>query len=195
VQLNQHDDDEMQMKMHDNINNDCQIVTMSTERCSMPELLFHLSDVGMQQMGSSQTIAQSMSLVDTQYQSSLWCNVLFVGGNEKFVGTKERLERELRSLAPDHIENVNVIAPDDPIGHMTHAAEDVVKCDAEKFLKEFCLDVRDWEEAGRKKNDNGVSCENDVWEKFYYNSESHDDGSAIKKFYLERILHVSGDSC
>ena len=133
----------------------------------------------MQQMGLSQTIAQSTSLVDAQCQSSSWSNILFIGGNAKFIGVKERLERELRSLAPDCIENVNVIMPDDLIGCMMHAAEDVVKCDTEKFLKEFCLDVRDWEEAGIKKNDNGVSCENDVWEKFYYDSESHDEDMVL----------------
>ena len=169
----------MQMKMHDNVNNDCQIVTMSTERCSTPELLFHLSDIGARQMGLSQTIAQSTSLVDVQCQSSLWSNILFVGGNAKFIGVKERLERELRSLAPDHIENVNAIPPDDPIGCMMHAAEDMIKCDTEKFLKDFCLDVRDWEEAGIKKNDNGVSCENGFLEKVYYDSESHDEAMVL----------------
>ena len=158
--------------LNNEMNEDNQKVTISTERYAIPELLFHPSDIGIQQMGLSQTIAQSISLVDMQYQPSLWSNILFIGGNAKFKGIKERLEIELRSLAPDYIEEVNVIVPDDPIGYTIHAAEELVKIDSEGFVKNFCLDRKDWEEETGKGED-------DVWERFHYDSELFDEGMVL----------------
>ena len=49
-----------------------------------------------------------------ELQPALWGNIVLVGGSVQFPGFKERLEKELRTKAPDDCE-LNVVIPENPV--------------------------------------------------------------------------------
>lgn len=104
--------------LHDLI---CQVLTMETERFCVPELLFHPSDIGIEQAGIAEASWQSLQCLD--FVSFLDGNALFVptrftllaqvemglaasgvvltGGSTRFPRFRERFEKEFRQLVPD----------------------------------------------------------------------------------------------
>ncbi|KAI9859735.1 MAG: Actin- protein 6 [Vezdaea acicularis] len=90
------------------------IMTLSTERFSVPELLFHPSDVGLAQVGAPDLVMQSLANVPRGMWPAFLANVLVVGGNSLLEGFVERLARELRMLAPEEM-LVRVHSAVDPI--------------------------------------------------------------------------------
>lgn len=88
-----------------------QSLRLGNERFVIPELLFHPSDVGVRQMGVGEAIVHAILACVPEAAAHLFANVLVVGGCACFPGMKERLEQELRSLAPDDI-MVRVTLPD-----------------------------------------------------------------------------------
>ncbi|KAK9366544.1 actin family [Lipomyces kononenkoae] len=94
---------------------DDQILTLGNERFSVPELLFNPSDIGMRQAGLPEAIMQSISAVpDADVRGLLLGNVVFVGGNTKFSGFRDRMSTELRALVPDDI-TLRLGFPEEPI--------------------------------------------------------------------------------
>ena len=87
---------------------------MTTELIRAPELLFNPMDVGIQQGGVSHAIMQSLQACHPDLMGPLLSNILLVGGNVKLSGFKERVERELRMAAPDHLP-IKISVPNDPI--------------------------------------------------------------------------------
>lgn len=96
-----------------------QCVAMGIERFSVPELLFHPSDIGLGQAGVAESCWQSVQSLpndtpDTFIHQSgglpvdeqILCasNVVLTGGSVQFPGFKERFEREWRSYIPDLID-------------------------------------------------------------------------------------------
>jgi len=87
----------------------------------VPEVLFHPSDIGLNQCGIAELVAQSVhhdeandSLLDQTVEALMWLNVIVTGGCAKIPGLVERLAREIRQFAPA-IYPVSVRALDDPI--------------------------------------------------------------------------------
>lgn len=64
---------------------------MNNERFSAPELLFHPSDIGIQQMGISETIVHSIETVPEDMQPHFYKNIILTGGNCLFPGFVERV--------------------------------------------------------------------------------------------------------
>ncbi|KAK9450890.1 actin family [Limtongia smithiae] len=86
------------------VNPDDQILKLSNERFSIPELLFNPSDVGFHQAGIPETIMQSVSAIEDQdIRGLLLGNVIFLGGCTQFPGFKERISTELQSCVPEDI--------------------------------------------------------------------------------------------
>jgi actin-related protein 6 len=88
--------------------NDLQTIELSVERFTLPELLFHPTNVGIQQAGVAETVLQVLSdvklkypgkfnpsksnsfqFLDTNYTSSV--NVVCAGGNTMFPNFTERM--------------------------------------------------------------------------------------------------------
>lgn len=90
-----------------------QTLVMEVERFSVPELLFNPSDVGLSQAGIPEAIHDAISSCDLGIQGSLYHHILLTGGNARFPGVQERVEREVRALAPDYC-SVSVVLPEDP---------------------------------------------------------------------------------
>ncbi|EPQ54631.1 actin-like protein Arp6 [Gloeophyllum trabeum ATCC 11539] len=103
------------------INEADQILYMNNERFSVPETIFHPSDIELQQQGLPGAIASSISLLPEDVQGLFWVNIGLIGGNTKFPGFCDRLMLELRSLAPSDVE-VKVYTAADPTTEAYKAA-------------------------------------------------------------------------
>lgn len=73
---------------------------MNNERFAVPELLFHPSDIGIQQMGISEAIVHVIQQFPSEVQSHLYKNVLLIGGSCNLPNFKERVEKDVRTMAP-----------------------------------------------------------------------------------------------
>uniref|UniRef100_A0A3Q2VC40 Actin related protein 6 n=1 Tax=Haplochromis burtoni TaxID=8153 RepID=A0A3Q2VC40_HAPBU len=71
-----------------------QILRLANERFAVPEMLFHPSDIGIQEMGIPEAIVHSVESLPE--------------------GQRERLEAELRALVPAHLP-VSVVFPANPV--------------------------------------------------------------------------------
>lgn len=73
---------------------------MNNERFAVPELLFYPSDIGIQQMGVSEAIVHVIEKFPSEVQSHLYKNVLLTGGSCNLPNFKERVEKDVRTMAP-----------------------------------------------------------------------------------------------
>lgn len=89
---------------------DQQTLRLANERFTIPELLFHPSDVGIRQMGIAEGIIDACKACPPKALGHLLPNIVCIGGCALFPGMAERLEKEVRILAPDYI-NVSVTVP------------------------------------------------------------------------------------
>ncbi|XP_027886662.1 actin-related protein 6 isoform X2 [Xiphophorus couchianus] len=91
-----------------------QTLQLANERFAVPEMLFHPSDIGIQEMGIPETIADAVQSLPEEMHPHFYQNIVLTGGNSLFPGFRERLEAELRSLVPAHLP-VNVFLPENPV--------------------------------------------------------------------------------
>jgi actin-related protein 6 len=87
------------------------LLTLNNERISVPEVLFHPSDIGLNQAGISESVVQSVESLESPIEKSvMYDTILLVGGNSLFKNClsflflkidKQRMEDEIRSLVPD----------------------------------------------------------------------------------------------
>ncbi|KAL1131184.1 hypothetical protein AAG570_012420 [Ranatra chinensis] len=96
-----------------------QKLRLNNERFSVPEVLFHPSDVGLDEMGIGEAVSYCVSRCPSVVQSHLYANILVTGGSSLFPGFKERLFKEVRASAPDEFE-VNITMPEDPTTYAWH---------------------------------------------------------------------------
>ncbi|KAK4026015.1 actin-related protein 6 [Daphnia magna] len=81
-----------------------QVIRMNNERFAVPELLFHPSDIGIQQMGISEAIVYVIEQFPSEVQYHLYKNVLLIGGSCSLPNFKERVEKDVRTMAPAECE-------------------------------------------------------------------------------------------
>ena len=101
------------------ITDEMQILSLSNELFTIPEILFRPSNLGLSQAGIAELVMQALHGLPEEVQALCLANTILTGGNAKFAGFKQRFTDELRSIAPDQFD-VEVKMPDDPI---TYAAE------------------------------------------------------------------------
>ncbi|KAL1975734.1 hypothetical protein VTN31DRAFT_4126 [Thermomyces dupontii] len=89
-------------------------LVLGNERFTVPEILFNPSDIGLRQAGIPEIILQSLSVLPTGLHPAFLANVMVVGGTTLIPGFVERLETELRQMAPAECV-VRVRQPADPI--------------------------------------------------------------------------------
>ena len=78
-----------------------QNIRLNNERFAVPELLFNPTDVGIDQCGIAETIVASVMQCDPEAQPWLFRNIILTGGNACLQNFRERVERDVRALAPD----------------------------------------------------------------------------------------------
>lgn len=89
-----------------------QTLRLNNERFAIPEILFNPSDIGIKQMGIPEAIMDSLKACDKEAWPFLLSNIVLTGGSTKFPGFKERVYKEIRSLAPAEFE-VNITLPEE----------------------------------------------------------------------------------
>ncbi|XP_043284996.1 actin-related protein 6 [Venturia canescens] len=90
-----------------------QTLRLNNERFAVPEILFHPSDVGIKQMGIPEAILNSIKACEPETWPHLFANIILTGGNSKFPGFRDRVFKDVRSLAPAEFK-VNVTLASDP---------------------------------------------------------------------------------
>ena len=86
---------------------------MNNERFTVPEILFHPSDIGMNQAGLPEAIIQSVeqsNCFDDEEKQLLYDSVVLTGGNSLLKNYRQRMTNELRSLIPQDYD-LNVFQP------------------------------------------------------------------------------------
>jgi len=79
---------------------DEQVIRLNNERFAVPELLFHPSDIGVQQMGISEAIVHVIGNFPPEVQFELYKNILLTGGSSCLPNFKERVEKDVRMMSP-----------------------------------------------------------------------------------------------
>ncbi|MCA9688720.1 MAG: actin family protein [Myxococcales bacterium] len=89
---------------------DGQVITIGAERFRCPELLFQPSFLGVEQDGIHRLTFQSITKCDVDVRKDLYSNVVMSGGTTMYQGIPERVQKEIKALAPDSM-TIKIIAP------------------------------------------------------------------------------------
>ncbi|XP_040920128.1 uncharacterized protein LOC121199473 [Toxotes jaculatrix] len=93
---------------------DGQMVTLTTERFRAPEILFKPELIGHEHYGMHESVFKSVLSSDIDLRRCLLGNIVLSGGNTLLPGLPERLQAEIKGLAPaDTGEAVRVTSPKD----------------------------------------------------------------------------------
>lgn len=103
-----------------------QALLLSVERFTIPEILFRPSDIEMKQLGLAEAIVQSIEACDKIYHAAMYHNIVLTGGNMNIPDLKERLEIELRSIAPIQYK-IRIHLPKDPTTFAFEGAQDIIQ--------------------------------------------------------------------
>ncbi|CAG4957955.1 unnamed protein product [Parnassius apollo] len=122
-----------------------QTLRLNNERFSIPELLFHPSDVGIPQMGIPEAIINSIDACPEENKESLLENIILYGGSTLFPGFRDRVFNEVRAFALDHYD-VNVTLAENPLTYAWEGGKHIFK-DPEFYS--FCMTKEEYEEEGR----------------------------------------------
>ncbi len=76
------------------------VIVLRNERFTVPELLFKPTDIGLRQSGIAQQVLDSLSGIPQGLWPGFLANIVCVGGNVCIGGFVERLQMEIRMLAP-----------------------------------------------------------------------------------------------
>jgi actin-related protein len=103
--LKQREEDQRQRR---ELEEEQQVLNLTVERFSIPEALFRPSDVGLPSeiAGLPAAIVQSIDACPEPFQAALYQSIHLVGGLSQLPNLKDRLQRELRALAPCRYEVV-----------------------------------------------------------------------------------------
>lgn len=126
-----------------------QFVRLANERFQVPELLFHPSDVGINQVGIVEAIVESINSVPKKARPLLYANIVLTGGNVKIPGFKERVEKGIRAYCPNQFQ-VFVHSSKDPITHAWYGGK-VLASDHAHLLSPQMITKKDYEESGENK--------------------------------------------
>ncbi|XP_052811955.1 actin-related protein 6-like [Mya arenaria] len=121
-----------------------QIIRMNNERFSVPELLFHPSDVGVHEKGITEALVHSVSTTPEEMHPHLYRNILTTGGNCLFPGFDQRFYTDVRSMAPDEFD-ISVTAPKNPI---SYAWEGGVQLANDPAFRKLAVTRAEYEEHG-----------------------------------------------
>jgi actin-related protein len=89
---------------------DGQVITVGNERFRCPEVLFKPNLIGKEDAGIHQTTYDSIMKCDVDIRKDLYGNIVLSGGTTMFEGIAERMEKEIKALAPASMK-VKIVAP------------------------------------------------------------------------------------
>jgi actin-related protein 6 len=121
------------------------LLPLGNERFAVPELFFHPTDIGIQEVGLAEAIMQSVNALPEALKVGMFANVVVVGGNSLIPGFVERLESDLRALVPTEY-YLNLSRAEDPIKHTWLGAARFAS--QPELLKEVLVDKAEYDERG-----------------------------------------------
>jgi actin-related protein len=126
-----------------------QVLRVSLERFTVPEVLFRPVDAGLQSdlVGLSQAIVQSVEACPEPYRPALYRTVYLVGGLALLPNLIERLKRELRSLVPSEYD-IDIFMGDSPIDRAWMGAKSYFE--KEHYTKST-VSRQEWEELSKRR--------------------------------------------
>jgi actin beta/gamma 1 len=89
---------------------DGQVITVGAERFRAPEALFQPQFLGLEQEGIHKLTFSSIMKCDVDIRKDLYGNVVMSGGTTMYQGIPERVQKEVKNLAPDSM-TIKIIAP------------------------------------------------------------------------------------
>jgi len=89
---------------------DGQVITVGNERFRCPEVLFKPNLIGREFAGIHQTTFDSIMKCDVDIRKDLYGNIVLSGGTTMFDGIAERMEKEIKALAPQSMK-IKIVAP------------------------------------------------------------------------------------
>jgi len=89
---------------------DGQVITVGAERFRAPEALFQPQFLGLEQEGIHKLTFTSIMKCDVDIRKDLYGNVVMSGGTTMYQGIPERVQKEVKALAPDSM-TIKIIAP------------------------------------------------------------------------------------
>ncbi|CAK7206175.1 Actin-related protein 6 [Sporothrix eucalyptigena] len=90
------------------------VLVLRNERFTVPELLFNPADIGLQQPGLADLVAQSVHALPVGLWPALLANIVVIGGCAELPGFVQRLQQEIQTRMPDDLV-VRVTRPADPM--------------------------------------------------------------------------------
>ena len=126
-----------------------QVLRISVERFTVPEVLFRPKDLGLQAdlVGLAEAIVQSILATPDYYHAALFRNICVTGGLSQLPNLKLRLERELRPLIPAEY-TLKVELLEDPLDRAWYGAKDWVK---NSSFSTWSISKDEWEASGKRK--------------------------------------------
>lgn len=121
-----------------------QRLRLNNERFSVCEVLFHPSDVGIDQMGLAEAVVHCVESCPEEAKAHLYSNILLTGGSALFPGMIERLTSEVRSSIPD-IYELNISLAPDPI---TYSWEGGIALRMDPEFYSYVVSKEEYEEEG-----------------------------------------------
>eukprot|EP01083_Nonionella_stella_P073692 199502_1 len=82
---------------------DGQIITLENERFRAPEILFKPGTIGLEVDGIHKLLFSAIMKCDVDIRRDLYNNIVLTGGSTLFDGIAERLQKEIKALAPDSV--------------------------------------------------------------------------------------------
>jgi len=89
---------------------DGQVITVGNERFRCPEVLFKPALIGKESDGIHTTTYNSIMKCDVDIRKDLYGNIVLSGGTTMFPGIDERMEKEIKALAPASMK-IKIVAP------------------------------------------------------------------------------------
>jgi actin beta/gamma 1 len=89
---------------------DGQVIAIANERFRCPESLFQPAFLGLEAAGIHETTYNSIMKCDVDIRKDLYANIVLSGGTTMFPGIGDRMEKEVKNLAPPTMK-IKVIAP------------------------------------------------------------------------------------
>jgi len=89
---------------------DGNVITVGNERFRCPEVLFQPQMIGMEQEGIHKLTFQSIMKCDVDIRKDLYANIVMSGGTTMFPKIAERVNKEIKALAPQSM-TIKIVAP------------------------------------------------------------------------------------
>merc|ERR1712241_1512936 len=89
---------------------DGNVITVGNERFRCPEVLFQPSMIGMEQEGIHKLTFQSIMKCDVDIRKDLYANIVLSGGTTMYPKIAERVNKEIKALAPQSM-TIKIVAP------------------------------------------------------------------------------------